>query len=101
MPRIMRVYITQSILGFGLAAVFTALLLWFDVANLWYLVTHTETGPFAVFLFWVLNGIVFAGVQFGIALTWMQTDGGSSGRGGGRRRAPVPVEASEPVRRSL
>ena len=88
MPRLIRLYILQVILGFGLSAAFVAALLWFDVANLWHLVTHTQGGPLAVVLLWVFNGIVFAGVQFGIAIMRM---GEGSGGGGGGRRAPVPV----------
>ena len=44
MPKLIRLYITQVAIGFGIAAAFVALLLWFNVANLWHLVTHTEQG---------------------------------------------------------
>ncbi|MEL6204317.1 MAG: hypothetical protein AAFR47_03265 [Pseudomonadota bacterium] len=68
LPRLVRLYIRHSALGFLAAAVFVALLMWFDVARLRYLVTHTADGPLALFLLWMFNGIVFSGVQFGIAI---------------------------------
>jgi hypothetical protein len=71
MPDLIKMYIRQSIIGFGLSAVFVALLLYFNVVNLWHLVTHTDVGPLAVFLLWLFNGIVFAGVQFGISIMLM------------------------------
>lgn len=67
-------YIEQSLIGFAIAAAFVAMLLWFNVANLGYLVTHTEGSWLAVLVMWVLNGIVFAGVQFGIKVMGMAED---------------------------
>ncbi len=98
MPQLVRLYIVQSAIGFAISAAFTGLILYFNVANLWHLVTHTSAGPLAVFLFWLFNGIVFSGVQFGIAIMRMaeRPDGD-----GGRRDPveaepaflPIPVEA--------
>lgn len=68
MPRLVRLYIVQCAIGFAIAAAFVVMLLWFNVANLWHLVTHAQGGLLAVFLLWVFNGIVFSGVQFGIAV---------------------------------
>ncbi|MBC7131910.1 MAG: hypothetical protein H5U16_02240 [Roseovarius sp.] len=85
MPRLIRLYIVQVALGFGLAGAFVAMLLWFNIANLWHLVTHSEQGALAVLILWFANGIVFAGVQFAIAIMRMADDGGP--RGG--RRLPV------------
>lgn len=92
MPKLVRLYITQVAIGFGIAAAFVAMLLWFDVANLWHLVTHDEQGLLAVVMLWVLNGIVFAGVQFGIAVMRMQQNDDTP-RGGHHR----PVMRHEPV----
>lgn len=97
MPKLVKTYITQVLLGFALAAGFVAMLLHLNVANLAYLVTHTEGGYLAVFMLWVFNGIVFAGVQFGIYIMMLARD--DTPRGG--RRAPlhpVPVEAEAIVR---
>ena len=67
-------YIEQCLLGFAIAAGFVAMLLWFNVANLWHLVTHTEGGLMAAFVLWLLHGIVFAGVQFSIKVMGMAED---------------------------
>ena len=64
-------YIEQSLIGFGIAALFVALLLWFNIANLWHLVSSTQGGYLGVVVMWVLHGIVFAGVQFGIRVMGM------------------------------
>ena len=74
MPELIKLYVRQSAIGFVLAAVFVAGLLIFDVANLRHLVTHSDVGVLAVFLLWLFNGIVFAGVQFGIAVMSMKDD---------------------------
>lgn len=95
MPRLVRLYIRQVIVGFAISAVFVAALLWLDVANLWHLVTHTSAGPLAVVLLWVFNGIVFAGVQFGISIMRL-AEPEPRDPGGGRPRNPVSVPV--PVR---
>jgi len=108
MPKLVRLYIVQSAIGFALAAAFVALLLALNVANLWHLVTHTAAGPFAVGLLWLFNGIVFSGVQFGIAVMRMaepeHPSGGSRLREAAERlRGATPAErpapASVPVER--
>ena len=72
MPRLIKTYILHCAIGFALAAVFVAGLLWLNIANLWHLVTHTDDGPLAVFLLWLFNGLVFAGAQFGISVMRLQ-----------------------------
>ena len=95
MPPLVRLYIRQVLIGFALAAVFTALLLWFDVGGLWRLVTHTAEGPLAVALLILFNGIVFSGVQFGIAVMRMAEP---EDRDGGRRAArPLPAPLTTPA----
>ena len=71
MPALVRLYIRQTLIGFAVSAVFVGLLFWFDVANLWHLVTHTSEGWLAAFLLFMFNGIVFSGVQFGISIMRM------------------------------
>ncbi|MCX7565259.1 hypothetical protein OS189_02735 [Sulfitobacter sp. F26169L] len=71
MPELIRFYIKNCIIGFGLAAVFTGAIMWFNVANLWHLISTSDIGILAVIVFWVLNGIVFAGVQFAVAIMLM------------------------------
>ena len=88
MPALVKLYIRQVLIGFLLSAVFVAGLLYADVANLRHLVSATDAGPLAVFLLWLFNGIVFAGVQFGIAIMRMGRD---EDRGSGGTRPAVPV----------
>lgn len=71
MPKLVRLYIQQVLTGFVLAAVLVALLLWFNVANLWHLVTHSDVGLVAVILLWLFHGIVFGAVQFAISIMRM------------------------------
>ncbi len=94
MPKLVRLYITQTAIGFAISAGFVALLLWLNVANLWHLVTHTSAGPLAVFLLWAFNGIVFSGVQFGISVMRMADRPDDDDRG---RRDAIPVRAPAPV----
>jgi len=101
MPKLIKLYITQVAIGFGIAGVFVALLLWFNIANLWHLVSHTSDGPLAVLILWVANGIVFAGVQFAIAVMRMKDDDDDDHHGGLRQHvmrhdhATIPVRADE------
>lgn len=97
MPKLIRLYITHVAIGFGIAGAFVAMLLWFNIANLWHLVSHSDKGVLAVLILWVANGIVFAGVQFAIAVMRMKDDDDDEPRGGHRQRImqrelrPVPV----------
>ncbi|MCT8159344.1 hypothetical protein [Pseudoruegeria sp. SHC-113] len=93
MPALVRLYITHSLIGFGIAALFVAILLWFNVANLWHLVTHSDIGWMAVALMVLFNGIVFSGVQFGIAIMRMADEDDDTG---GKRDA-LPLMAPNPV----
>lgn len=71
MPSLVRLYISQCIVGFALSAVFVALLFWFDVARLWSLVSNSDVGLLAAGMLFVANGIVFAGAQFAITIMRM------------------------------
>lgn len=105
MPKLIKMYITQVIIGFIVSAVFVGLLLWFNVANLAHLVSSSKEGLLAVFLLWLFNGIVFAGVQFAIRIMNMNDDDDEP-RGGLRQhsmnREPalvrVPVQAKRTYR---
>lgn len=86
LPRLVRLYILQCLIGFGLSGIFTALLLWFNVAGLGTLVIATQGGFMALFLLFFFNGLVFAGVQFAISIMRMA---GDDGTGGGRREGAL------------
>ncbi len=97
---LVRLYIRHVAIGYVLAALFIALLLWLDVGGLWHLVAHTAEAPLAVALLVLFNGIVFSGVRFGIAVMGMAAPegGGNSGRKAGGD-AGRPVAALVPIDR--
>ncbi len=104
MPKLIRLYITHCAIGFAIAAAFVAMLLWFNVANLWHLVSTSPSGLLAVVILWVSNGIVFAGVQFAIAVMRLKDDehpprGGKRQPAAGMRPALVRAQAPSPHRR--
>ena len=93
---------TNVLIGFGIAAGFVAMLLWFNIANLWSLVSNSDVGLLAVFLLWFSNGIVFAGVQFAIAVMGLKQDEPTGGRGKPLRvdfTRPIPVRQEAEKRR--
>jgi hypothetical protein len=103
MPDLVKLYIRNVAIGFVVAALFVAMLLWFNVMNLWSLVANSPDGILAVFLLWFMNGIVFAGVQFAFAVMQMARKEGDDHRGGTRFRilAPVKVAATHtPAKRA-
>jgi hypothetical protein len=95
MPKLVKLYIRNVLIGFAIAGAFVAMLLWFNVMNLWVLVSQSDVGLMAVFLLWFMNGIVFAGVQFAWAVMAMADKPESSGRGG---TPAVDLSRPEPVR---
>ena len=99
MPKLIRLYIVNVVIGFALAAIFVGMLLWFDIANLLHLVSHSDKGWLALLILWVSNGIIFAGVQFGIAVMRMKDDDDDDGPGGGLRQHVMrPDHVAIPVR---
>ena len=100
MPRLVRLYITQVLIGFGLSAVFVTALLYTNLGNLWHLISTSDIGWIAVVMLFMFNGIVFAGVQFAIAVMRMEQD--DTPKGGTRipvaTDIPFRVEATAPRR---
>ncbi|MEO1538180.1 MAG: hypothetical protein AAFR73_10660 [Pseudomonadota bacterium] len=68
MPRLIRLYIRECLLGFALGIIFSMALVIFDIARLAPLIDTVLGGWLGFLLFCVFNGIVFAGVQFGITV---------------------------------
>jgi TRAP-type C4-dicarboxylate transport system permease small subunit len=93
MPKLVRLYIVNCALGFAIAAAFVAGLIALDVANLRHLVFGSSMGWLAAAMMVIANGVVFAGVQFGIAVMRM-ADPEDGPRGG--RKQPMPIRM-EPV----
>jgi uncharacterized membrane protein len=97
MPKLIRLYIVSVAIGFALSAVFLVLLVWLDIAGLRHLVLETASGGIAAVMLFVMNGIVFAAVQFAIAIMRLADDDDEP-RGGLRapnvlRLAPIKVVA--------
>lgn len=94
-PDLIKLYIKSCVIGFVAAAVFVGLLLGFNVANLGHLILSSPMGFVAVAMMWLANGIVFAGVQFGITIMGMAEDDDDD-QGG--KRSPVLLAEPVPVR---
>lgn len=80
MPKMVRVYIRSVLIGVALSCCFVAALLALDVAHLRHLVLSSPLGWLAVTMMVVFNTIVFAGVQFAIAIMAEAETPPSSGR---------------------
>lgn len=85
MPKLIALYIRSVAIGFGLSAAFLGLMLWFDVAGLRHLILGSDMGLVAAVMVFMFQGIVFAGVQFGIAIM-MLADPDAPPMGGLRER---------------
>lgn len=68
MPRVVRLYIQSAIIGFAVSAIFVAMIIGLNVANLRHLIFTSDIGVVATLVFWILNGIVFSGVQFAYSI---------------------------------
>ena len=104
MPKLIRLYIVNVAIGFVIAAIFVGALIAFDIGGLRHLVTGSSDGYLALFLMWFFNGIVFAGVQFGIYVMSM-AERDDNGRGMGiPDYLPVRVRAERartPLNRAM
>ena len=93
MPKLVRLYITQVLIGFGLSGIFVAALLYTNVGNLWHLISTSDMGWIALVMLVFFNGVVFSGVQFAIAVMRMEHEDDEPK--GGKR---VPVATNVPVK---
>lgn len=92
MPKLIKVYLQQIAIGFALSGVFTAILIYMNVANLRHLVFASSDGLLGLFLIFFFNGLVFAGVQFAIRIMRMghEDDDDDDDRG-------TPIRAMDPI----
>lgn len=97
MPKLVRLYIVNVLIGLCLAVVFTGLLVALDVAHLRHLILSSPSGWLAALMLVVFNTIVFAGVQFGIAVMRM-AEPPEPPSGGKRQSLPRPSTTAQPVR---
>lgn len=80
MPKMVRVYIRSVLIGVALSCCFVAALLALDVAHLRHLILNSNVGWLAVIMMIVFNTILFAGVQFAIAVMAQAETPPTSGR---------------------
>ena len=92
MPVLVAMYIRHVLIGLVLSVIFTGLLFWLNIGNLWHLVNAASGGYVAVLMLLVFNTIVFGGVQFGIAVMRMESKDDEP-KGGRRDAVPVVVPA--------
>ncbi len=100
MTQLVSLYVRSVAIGFGVAAAFTAGLVWFDVAGLGHLILGSDLGWVAAAMMVVFNGIVFSAVQFAVSIMNM-AEQDDTPRGGLRDHAeliPIKVEATAPSR---
>lgn len=98
MPKLIRLYIVNVAIGFALALGFVSLLVVLDIGHLRHLITGSPMGWVAFAMMVMFNGVVFAGVQFAIAVMRLAED--DRGPRGGLRQplVPVPVTAAARTR---
>lgn len=102
MPSVGRVILANLSVGFFLAAAFIALLLWFNIGNLGYLVSAVGGGWLMLLPLWVMFGGLFTCVQL-IVAGLCEDDDDDDHPGGGRRderrmqqdHAVIPVRSDE------
>ena len=87
MPELVRMYIRHSLIGFAIAGVFVTGLVWLNVANLQHLLFSSPGGMLALFLLFFFHGLLFASVQFAIAVMGMAEEP----EGGSGRRQHIPM----------
>ncbi len=74
MPELVKLYIVNVLIGFAISALFLGLVLALDLVGLRHLVLETPSGWIAGLMFFVSNGVVFASVQFAIAVMRLAED---------------------------
>ena len=100
MPKLVRLYIVSIVVGFVIALAFATSLVALDVGHMRHLILETEQGYLGVVLLVLSNGVVFAGVQFAIAVMRLAED---DHKPKGGRRAPqatmIPIRVEAVARK--
>jgi TRAP-type C4-dicarboxylate transport system permease small subunit len=98
MPKLVRLYISSVAIGFALSAIFVAMLVWLDVSGLRHLILDSNSGWIAAAMMVMFNGVVFAGVQFAIAVMRLAQDDDTPRGGRKIRMELIPVRVPAPAR---
>ena len=91
MPDHIKFILRHAAWGFVIALAFVGMLLAFNVANLWHLVTHTAEGPIAAVVLLILCTITFGSAQIGYKIMTL-SDKDDDDRGGKRDALPLNAE---------
>lgn len=97
-PVAVRFMVLHGLVGFGLATVFVAAVLWADPGGVGQVILKHGGVP-VIALLWFFSGLTLGSVQIGTAV--MLQDGRDDAPRGGRRvrvsSTPVPVHAAAPA----
>lgn len=92
-PNLIQLYLRHCAIGFVLAAVFVAMLLFYDIARLGTLVAGSDIGILAVLILWILHGTIFGAVQFAVSVMLNAQDDNDDDDHHGGRMIPIRVTA--------
>jgi hypothetical protein len=108
MPEHIRFILRHAAFGLVIALSFVGMLLAFNVAGLWHLVTHTAEGPIALGMLVVFCTITFGSAQIGYKIMTMGEENDDDDDQRGRRDGvftldalpvPIPVRSDDRPRR--
>lgn len=97
-PALFRLMLLHGVIGFAIASISVAALLWFDHSSLLSLMRADVSWPLPLILLWLLLGSSLGAVQIAIAVMGIGALP-EKPRGGGGSRIPLRVRAAAPQRR--
>ncbi len=103
MPDLIKLLIRNAAIGFGVAIVFVACIMLFDIGSVGTLVYSSDTGFVALFMLTFFMGLTFGSAQMGFAVMLSGAEKDRPG-GGGKRRGRqhldfAPIRVRTPTRR--
>ncbi len=73
-PPLVRFLVKNAAIGFAMAVVFVAAMLYFNVGNLMAIIVQSDVGLFAIVLMTLMIGLTFASLQMGFAVMFASDD---------------------------
>jgi hypothetical protein len=73
-PPLVRYLVKNAAIGFSMAVLFVAAMLYFNVGNLMALIVQSDVGLFAIVLMTLVIGFTFASLQMGFAVMFASDD---------------------------
>lgn len=95
MPELIKLYIRQCFIGFGIAILFVGMLYAFNIGNLWTLVSTSQDGLLVTAMLVFSNAVVFCGVQFAISVMRMAEPEEGDRSGGAKAPRQARLEPSK------